>query len=277
MMQGVWQLFPLTTVISEKMPIEERVRQNPLRTFQRYPAILGRIPLFLPCNERVRVEEMLQCRWGSVLFRQKCLNMTDEAIFIALVNRGGMFEGSITDLCRLTGLTSRDSVSKAVESLQNNLVEVTIKDSDVDFILRGALVKADGNWNNLTLKLHEQLICTTEQAKNDQHYRNIDMDIRAELSLTGKALHRFITSHKLEQSYGVELVRQAVAPLQRIDNLKQEIRKQLELMQSKGFLKSFALDRGKLKYVRVKTVVKNPKTVVKKVKTVGFRHCNLLF
>jgi len=75
--------------------------------------------------------------------------------------------------------------------------------------------------------------------------RNIDMQLRSGLCLTGKAVLRFISGHKANLSYkfSIEDIHMATAPHTRIDNFRGVLRKTLQILTDTKFLSHGYLEK----------------------------------
>ena len=236
------------------------------KTSRKYPDVLCRIPLFLPLKKR----EGLSCTtftssWGTVAFDSVPLSITDEELFLACINEGSYFQehnrigykaDSVYELTRDMGKTTSATTSQIIMNslmvLSTATVRFEIPTYNISF--SGRLAEVDYSTPNRPVKVvFEEVVSKLmlPQKKNGDTptvtLRNIDMNLRSRLCLTGKAVLRFICGHQAGKEYPFPIgdVHMVTAPHTRIDNFRGVLRETLHILTEAKFLSYGYLQKDK--------------------------------
>jgi hypothetical protein len=215
-----------------------------MKEWRSYPTILGRLPLFLPLKSNLR-STSFECPWGSVI-SEKALNTFDEDVFISLYNfaknmDGHMiYEGNLYQLCKSMnkahGTVTFKEIETCISDMTTTQVKIDTKYKKQRYDFHGSLIIRNEIWGrNVMIAMNPDIF-----RLNKKSY--IDINVRNQLSPTGKALYRFISSHKYEGLY-LDRIHEAVAPHQRLDNFMIEIAKELDKLKELQYIKSWRIEK----------------------------------
>jgi hypothetical protein len=236
------------------------------KTYYEDPDRLCRIPLFLPVKKREPLQKKeLVCPWGTVTFPTIPFTIFDEEVFLTILNYGEYDEAG---KCIIYPYPSLYTVTKDMgkvrgfgkyvfDSLQA-LTETTVKFEIENYIIfSGTLLSFYSHYKKYdnTISVHpvfsklmkynkepEEVVVKgmRKQIKNKQKgtIRHIPVDIRNELSETGKAVLRFICGHKVNYAYKFSLkdIHDATAPHTAIRNFRIAIKETLDRLVELNFL-----------------------------------------
>ena len=231
---------------------------------RKYPDVLCRIPLFLPLKKREALSSTTFTNsWGTVAFDSVPLTTTDEDLFLTCINEGTYFEqyncigykaDSVYDLTRDMGKTTSATTSQIIMNsltvLSTASVRFQIPTYNISF--SGRLADVEFSTPNRPVKVAFNHVIsemmTSQKNKGKTHtvtLRNIDMQLRSGLCLTGKAVLRFICGHKANLSYKfpIEDIHMATAPHSRIDNFRGVLKETLQILTDTKFLSHGYLEK----------------------------------
>lgn len=223
-----------------------------------YPSVLGRIPLFLPQKrKRSPIKEPLVCSWGTVVFPDLPLAVYDEDVLIAVMNCGkwddvyGTIiykEKSLNALARHMRKTPSNVTTKLImESLKAlRCLQVELIDA-CGFNFKGTVFSDMQVVNGAV-----EVVLDSKIAGLLGQSRRIDLNIRKQLTPTGKALHRFLSCHPIEKEFYIDTIHNAVAPCKkRKDHFKSVLIEELKKLKGLRFLKDYEIEKhGKVWYAR---------------------------
>lgn len=234
--------------------------------WRNYPADLGRLPLFLPVKKREFTPRVLHTSWGKITLEGKTLTMFDEDIFITLANMGIkrkialdygdsfetiVYQGNLYNIAKNAGkIPGRNTYRMIISSLKA-LHSIKIKiEADGYKHYDSLLYSFTTRENDPEQKTPIKIVMNAKIAKAFDKIRHLDMDIRAQLSEIGKALHRFLSCHSLTSRFKLETLKASVAPELRNNNFKSYILRETSKLKELGFLESFKYENGVFTFTR---------------------------
>ena len=121
--------------------------------------------------------------------------------------------------------------------------DATAQITTYNFSFTGALALVGKVDNDVTLGFSPELsplmkFTKTGNKKGKGTLRHMNMNIRASLSTTGKAIYRFMLGHKAQFDYrfSVDIMHKATAPNMRLDNFKPRLTETLTQLEALHFL-----------------------------------------
>lgn len=216
-----------------------------------YPDIICRIPLFLPLHKREIKPQIYECDWGTVNFLDFPLTMVDEDLFMLLLNWGYLHSENqmgmtaslykmVKEMGKTYSKTNCTQIMNSIEALSHSKVE--FKTYNIHFI--GTLINSvDTSSKKIEILLNPQLsalmhLPKAENGKYKGTIRHLNLSVRYQLSMTGRAMHRFMSGHGLSRKFRIEKIWKATAPHMRLNNFRIELRETLTKLIDIGFLVS---------------------------------------
>lgn len=189
------------------------------------------------------------------------MTVTDEDVFITILNEGnyhekynciGYVSDSVYDLVKDTGRAYSTTTSQQIVNSLNVLSSAQVEFETYNIHFSGRLVtEFTSSSKDVFILLHEDISKLmhykklSKEEKNRGTIRHINMNLRSQLSLTGRAIHRFIYGHKakMEYNFRIDTIHKATAPQSRLDNFKDELSKTLAKLIEVEFLLSGNIEK----------------------------------
>lgn len=236
-------ISPMLIVDICPLPAKATVKQT-----YKYPAIFGRVPLFLPNRRRREFEEpetLKSSKWGTVTFKSMSLKTSDEEVFIEIINNADLMDNkktyqymkTIKHLCK-TLKRDRQDIAESVKALTG--AGIVIEIPYVNLKHDGTLLE----WVEYD-EVSDMLTVNFPKAYRDEkaQVQILDMGIYNELSLMGKSLYRLISCN-INEGYVLKTIKDAVAPHHVDKKLVHEMKKQLDKLKMLRVLKSYCYNKS---------------------------------
>jgi mRNA-degrading endonuclease RelE of RelBE toxin-antitoxin system len=222
---------------------------------------MGRLPIFLPTNQREMRQETLECPWGAVKITGITLTVFDEDVLYTLCHIGKRsyidlpdlgsintihFRGTFYNLCKAMG---RKYGTKTVENLKSSLdalsstrvsFSTTIYDpeekkkkdrkktiaSSKPLIYEYQYYEESDENNKYNLRKGQFYVVISQAVANLLLFSNtvINMTVKKQLSPLLQVLYRFALCHRSKITISVEKLHNTIAPKMNIRKFRMQIK-----------------------------------------------------